>query len=131
MTMPVTNLPVTGQILFVYGSLRPNEVASLLEDPDTDYLGQAEIYGTLHDLGWYPGVTLGGNSTVHGDLFRIKTDTLSKRLDAYEGYPSLFDRKQTETTEGLPVFVYTYNYDVYDDIVVESGDWSKRHHANT
>jgi len=87
------------------------------------------IPGTIRDLGWYPGVTLDGN-TSPGVLVEVVdiNPSILPRLDQYEGYSesspehSLYIRRTLEI-EGEPVFIYEYNGDISSRTPVPSGDW--------
>lgn len=124
-------------LLFVYGSLRIGECNDIeRKSPigSVEYKGQDKINGLIYWIGagWYPGLkTEQGNydsraPKVVGDVFEIKTDEVAAMLDAYEGYPSLYDRVEVETEGGRIVWVYTYNGGVKEYELVESGDWTKR-----
>lgn len=116
-----------GDFLFVYGTLRPGESASLMGRAGVDYLGKDMICGSIFDLGWYPGVKLDGGGMVTGDVFVITDDAIVSELDSYEGYPSLYGRSQVPTMSGSGVvWIYTYNHTVKSDQRIESGDWQAR-----
>lgn len=121
-----------GDRLFVYGSLRVSEQADLSKKEGVEYIGQDCINGKLYGVGWYPGVKAEPGQfdtnldVVHGDVFTLTDDKIVGLLDGYEGYPSLFNRIETMTANGLQVWVYTYNHPVSEDRRVEDGDWCKR-----
>jgi gamma-glutamylcyclotransferase (GGCT)/AIG2-like uncharacterized protein YtfP len=125
-----------GSLLFVYGTLRRGERADLSKhekDFDVTYLGGDIINGKLYNLGSYPGVKeLGGTEfdvslpRVHGDVFRLESESIITILDHYEGYPYLYSRATTETMDGREVWVYTYNGEVDELRKIQSGDWVNR-----
>ncbi len=116
--------------IFVYGTLRKGARAYdwYLSGEDTNYVGPAAIRGDLHDMGSYPAVINAdeprSEGIVLGDVFEVTDETL-KHLDAYEGYPYLYQREVVNTRDGQEVQVYVYG-DVEDAMrrpLVESGDW--------
>jgi gamma-glutamylcyclotransferase (GGCT)/AIG2-like uncharacterized protein YtfP len=75
----------TSRYVFVYGTLRgggSNDIARF--SPAPERVADAQIAGTLYDLGAYPGAVLGGKGRVTGEIYRI-TATLEAQLDALEG----------------------------------------------
>jgi gamma-glutamylcyclotransferase (GGCT)/AIG2-like uncharacterized protein YtfP len=137
--VPIYHFP---RFIAVYGSLRVGESANAYMSL-CEYVGVDTINATLHGLGWFPGVELGGgpDDKVVVDVYRLPevgTDEYTQvveHLDRYEGYnsdyedASLFVRKVDMTLEGkLPVFVYEYNHkaELTEDNQVASGDWTKR-----
>ena len=70
--------------LFVYGTLRctgSNDIRRF--GPHSRLLGLARVRGRLHDLGAYPGLVLGGDQWVWGELHAIGL-VLEPALDALE-----------------------------------------------
>lgn len=112
------------EFLFVYGTLRP---------------GGRETFGVpgkLYDLGWFPGIKLGGEGTVVCERVPV-TDWAP--VDRYEGYNpddlegSLYIRRpyllltEVGNFEG---FIYEFNRDItkgwrggFTPKLIESGDW--------
>lgn len=125
-----------GSLLFVYGTLRRGERADLSKHEkefDVTYLGEDIINGLIYDLGSYPGVKGLGEGEfdaeqprVHGDVFRLESESIISILDHYEGYPYLYGKGVTETMDGRQVWVYTYNDEVDDSRLITSGDWVNR-----
>jgi gamma-glutamylcyclotransferase (GGCT)/AIG2-like uncharacterized protein YtfP len=123
----------TGDLLFVYGTLRRGASADLSRSSssfDVTFVDTDRINGKLYNIGWYPGIkdVRGGAfnsilSTVTGDVFLIRDDTVRDVLDAYEGYPHLYDRCQVETEDGRMVWVYTYNGQPPGESFLPTGDW--------
>lgn len=118
-----------GDLLFVYGTLRRGQSASLAGNSGAEFVGEDKINGWIYNLGWYPGVKTepghfsSGAPTVAGDVFKILDETTAVGLDGYEGYPSLYNRIETETADGRHVWVYTYNHPVSGEDLIVSGDW--------
>lgn len=98
-------------IIYVYGTLRPGAGETVL------------IPGTMYDLGWYPGVKLGGKSQFVAERIEVDDDRL-QQLDNYEGYnphnheSSLFIRRHY-----LDGWIYEYNQQLTGSQVISSGDW--------
>lgn len=129
-----------GDLIFVYGTLRPGE-SNALSDPKrfpgmATHLGETRINGRLYDLGWYPGVKIPDEvqgddfreteDTVTGNVFKIDVLCLPNMLDSYEGYPHLYDRTEVFTEHGHVAWVYTYNGDVGENSRILLGDWKKK-----
>lgn len=118
--------------LFVYGSLRRGESADLSARQGAEFIQSDTINGSLYAVSWYPGARVqpGCYDTtlphIVGDVFRIDDESLPPLLDAYEGYPTLFQRVETVTAGGIIVWVYTYNHPVDEDRLVPDGDWLNR-----
>jgi len=127
--------------LFVYGTLMKKYVeahaSSMLKKMEATYVDEATIYGKLYDIGWFPGVIIEGAEKVHGELWKISPDMLSK-LDLYEGCEnnsegSLYCRERVPvciSNKVAPDFyveaiVYTYNKGVLPEWHVPSGDYFK------
>ncbi len=103
--------------VFVYGTLRPNRGEEFT------------VAGSLHDLGWYPGIRLGGEGKVVVEKLEVDGERLAQ-LDHYEGYDpddeanSLYLR-QSITVDGIDGFIYVYNNDMSDRPLIVDGDWTK------
>lgn len=100
--------------LYVYGTLRPN---------GNDL---HKVPGVLYDLGWFPGIELGDESSesfVTCEVLEVSDNRL-KELDHYEGYcegddsASLYLR-----VPYLDGFIYVYNQSLEGKKVISSGDW--------
>ena len=69
----------------VYGTLRAggvNDIARL--QPGIAPVGTAVLTGTLHDLGWYPGLCLAGSQPVLAEVYALDP-VLERALDGIEG----------------------------------------------
>ena len=69
----------------VYGTLRAggiNDIAKL--KPGIACMGKTQLTGTLHDLGWYPGLTLQGSRAVLAEVYPMD-DALEQAMDRIEG----------------------------------------------
>ena len=81
-------------LLFVYGTLRRggDNHAKLA---GARYISSARTVAgyELVDMGGYPAVLEHGCDAIVGELYEID-DALSKRLDAFEEVPTLYERKR-------------------------------------
>ena len=69
----------------VYGTLRAggvNDIARL--QPGIVRTGVTTLVGTLHDLGWYPGLSLDGTQSVLAEVYPLN-DALEQAMDGIEG----------------------------------------------
>jgi len=70
--------------VFVYGTLRRGDVRDITRlDPPPRFVGMASVAGRLYDLGPYPGVQLGGEGRVVGEVYVI-SEALERVLDEIE-----------------------------------------------
>jgi gamma-glutamylcyclotransferase (GGCT)/AIG2-like uncharacterized protein YtfP len=115
--------------LFVYGSLRRDAEGRphpLLAD--AIHLGAATVPGALYRVDWYPGLVLGGDGTVHGELYELpvdKVDHLLGALDDYEG-GGFRRRKATVHTDGVAhadAWVYAYIGPTHALQAIAGGDY--------
>lgn len=113
--------------VFVYGTLRQGGVREMPGlFPDAKFVGQANVSGSLYDLGEYPGLLLGeSNSSVIGEVYEIDDEILNK-LDEIEA-TSDYGRKQVEVSLGnqrMRCWIYAPDSQVYSNrTLITSGDW--------
>ena len=70
--------------VFVYGTLRKGQERDINRlQPAPVFICDAQIKGTLYNLGSYPGARLGGENWVQGEVYQI-TPELERQLDAIE-----------------------------------------------
>jgi gamma-glutamylcyclotransferase (GGCT)/AIG2-like uncharacterized protein YtfP len=114
-------------LVFVYGTLRRGGAGSMSNRfPDSKFIAEAVVKGSLYDLGAYPGLLLTeSNSTVTGEVYEVDDETL-KRLDDFEA-TSNYLRKQVDVSLGNSRKVcWTYEPDpeFYSlRRLISSGDW--------
>ena len=120
--------------VFVYGTLRKGEANDItLLTPTPAYVGIGTTPGTLYQLGWYPGLVLGGQGRVVGEVYCI-TPQLERRLDEIEEiYPvptNEYFKMRIPVAVGGALFsciVYEINRDrVAGKPLIASGDWLAR-----
>ena len=76
--------PQSPRCVFVYGTLRQgcsNDITQL--QPAARFVGLAQVAGILYHLGPYPGITLGGDQWVQGEVYAIDP-ALEAVLDGIE-----------------------------------------------
>jgi phosphoserine phosphatase len=125
------------QVLFVYGTLRPDVQSAMgtaqrrrLAGEARD-LGPATTEGLLADLGAYPGL-VDGDGRVRGRAYALRTpaDTFAW-LDAYEGLAGRPDDEYRRIVRGIALdtgvrieaWVYRYNGPQKQPHILTSGDW--------
>ena len=119
--------------VFVYGTLRrgeANEITQLMPTPT--WVGYATVAGTMFHIGTYPGVALGGSSTIIGEVYGVDA-AVEARMDQieteYPGRPDEYIKREVVATfEGKPLACFLYEmvpkYCVGMPIIA-SGDWVK------
>lgn len=112
--------------VLVYGTLRPFKNEEIVMVP-----------GKLYDLGWYPGILLGGDcgdpelgpadgeGYVTCERIHVSEERL-RQLDNYEGYDPEYPEQSLYLREKVGEdWIYTYNRSFRGRPVVESGDWEQ------
>lgn len=119
-------------LVFVYGTLKSGGVRGLdtwnnefldsdyrfQEDPQTgmsvpvqmhlESRGKAVTKNNdfeMFDLGSYPAL-VPGEKYIQGEVWEVDGELLEFHLDAIEGYPNLYNRTKTETSQGLAWVYY-------------------------
>jgi gamma-glutamylcyclotransferase (GGCT)/AIG2-like uncharacterized protein YtfP len=70
--------------VFVYGTLRRGDVRDITRlQPAPQFIGSGSVAGVLYDLGPYPGLLLGGEGRVVGEVYAVCAD-LERLLDEIE-----------------------------------------------
>ena len=125
--------PAQPRHVFVYGTLRrgdDNDINRLRPPPR--FIGIGSVKGAMYHFGRYPGVLLGGEGDIAGEVYEI-TPELERVLDEIEElYPQqtneYFKRDIVVEVAGKPVacIVYEINPDyVHGKPRIEGGDWVK------
>lgn len=126
--------------LFVYGTLLRSGTNSLERmGEDVRYFSQGVIRGTLYHVnGWFPGLSLEGNTPIKGEVFTINK-LAEARLDKYEGVEhGLYVKEEVEVE--IPYGMMNCLVYVASDKLIEGkkiitcGDWIKyikKHHEHT
>jgi gamma-glutamylcyclotransferase (GGCT)/AIG2-like uncharacterized protein YtfP len=114
-------------LVFVYGTLRRGSTGALsIRFPNSKFVSDAQVSGSLYDLGAYPGLLLNeSNSLVIGEVYEVHDETLH-RLDEFEA-SSNYVRKQVEISLGAGrerCWTYEPDPDSYSfNKLITSGDW--------
>lgn len=116
-------------LVFVYGSLRRGSAQSMsARFPNSKFIADAKVNGSLYDLGAFPGLLLGeSNSLIIGEVYEVDDEILNK-LDDFEA-SSNYWRKQVEISLGTHrkvCWTYEPNPESYSARTsITSGDWIK------
>ena len=137
--MPQASLPPVARCVFVYGTLRRggrNDINLL--SPPPHYVGMGEVLGSLYQIDWYPGLTLGGQEAIRvvGEVYEI-TPAQEAVLDGIEqiepGMDSEYFKRELDIeVEGraLRCLVYEINpARVRERTWLGHGDWMLFHSA--
>ena len=126
--------------VFVYGTLRRGDVRDITHlQPPPVFVGMASVQGVLYNLGDYPGLLLGGEGRVTGEVYAI-TAALEQQLDSIEQvWPQptgeynkrevevqLRQHPNHEAPEAVGVFCLLYEIDparARGRPVILGGDW--------
>ena len=82
--MPEPTPPANRRHVFVYGTLRRGDVRDINQlQPVPAFVAMATVQGVLYDLGSYPGMLLGGEGRVTGEVYAISAE-LERQLDRIE-----------------------------------------------
>jgi gamma-glutamylaminecyclotransferase len=114
-------------LLFVYGTLLPGE-ANHVQLAGCVRLGDAatEPRYRLLDLGAWPALLTGGETSVRGELYAVPRARMPA-LDAFEGHPILFRRAQIGLAGGEVVEGYVFARPAPDGAPeIRSGRWADR-----
>jgi gamma-glutamylcyclotransferase (GGCT)/AIG2-like uncharacterized protein YtfP len=91
--------------LFVYGTLRKGQSAhALLQGAPLIAEAWTDPCFELVNMGDYPGLVLGGNTAVRGEIYDVSPNTLAQ-LDRYEEAPEVYQRA-TLVVAGHEVLTY-------------------------
>jgi gamma-glutamylcyclotransferase (GGCT)/AIG2-like uncharacterized protein YtfP len=118
---------VNKHLVFVYGTLRSGGAGAMsIRFPSSRFIADAEVSGSLYDLGAYPGLLLNeSNSSTIGEVYEVDGATLN-RLDDFEA-SSHYLRKQVEISLGTDrrkCWIYEPNPEFYSlRTLITSGDW--------
>ena len=99
--------------VLVYGTLRTGKRPTV------------EVEATMANLGWYPGIKLGGDSKIVCERIEGVDDAKLAAFDNYECYSedspenSLYVRRRLDNGD----WIYKYNGELNPANTIESGDW--------
>lgn len=135
-TATLNDLPAPQRrCVFVYGTLRRGDVRDINRlHPAPEFIGEGVVAGRLFHLGSYPGIVLGGEVTVHGEVYAV-TAELERLLDEIEEvWPQNtgeYTKRDVVVTLKAPSAARTmtcFLYEVVTDrthgkLLIEEGDW--------
>jgi gamma-glutamylcyclotransferase (GGCT)/AIG2-like uncharacterized protein YtfP len=114
-------------LVFVYGTLRRGGARSMsIRFPDSKFIADAKVSGSLYDLGAYPGLLSNeSDSLVTGEVYEVDDESLNE-LDTFEA-SSNYRRKQVGISlDSQRKLCWTYEPDpeFYSlHTLITSGDW--------
>ncbi|MFD2255958.1 gamma-glutamylcyclotransferase [Luteolibacter algae] len=118
--------------VFVYGTLRRGG-SNHFRMNGADFIGSGRVAGKIHKIDWYPALVCGGDQSVRGELYRIKSTAHLKALDDFEGItsdaeePREYRRIKVETMldSGAiqEAWVWEWIGDLCDSTPLEGDDW--------
>ncbi|MGH8458615.1 MAG: gamma-glutamylcyclotransferase family protein [Nevskiales bacterium] len=113
------------QRVFVYGTLRRGEShAHLMQDAEYLGLHVTEPRYTLCDMGEYPAAVSWGVTSIRGEVYDVD-DALLRRLDEYEEFPGVYNRRLVHTPYG-GAWIYLILAPPVVSCVIGHGDWCRR-----
>ncbi|MES1976530.1 MAG: gamma-glutamylcyclotransferase family protein [Pseudomonadota bacterium] len=134
-------MPPETRHVFVYGTLCSGEQRDINNlNPRPRYIGEGSVPGTLYDLGSYPGIVLGGQGNVRGEVYRISAELESTLDEIEEVWPQQtgeYAKREVlvrlEAVGGEEGDSHTASCLVYEiavtqtrgKVLIESGDWVK------
>jgi gamma-glutamylcyclotransferase (GGCT)/AIG2-like uncharacterized protein YtfP len=116
-------------LVFVYGTLRRGGAGAMsIRFPDSKFIAEAQVSGSLYDVGAYPGLLLDESGpSVVGEVYEVGDETLGE-LDDFEA-SSRYRRKQVEIPFGTgrrACWVYEPDPEYYSlRTLITSGDWTE------
>ena len=120
-------------LVFVYGTLRRGGGRAMpVRFPDAKFIAEAEVSGSLYDLGAHLGLLLDeSGASVVGEVYEVGDETLNE-LDEFEA-SSNYRRRQVETSLGtrrMACWTYVPDPEFHSPrTLITSGDWIE--HAKT
>jgi gamma-glutamylcyclotransferase (GGCT)/AIG2-like uncharacterized protein YtfP len=110
-------------VLFVYGTLAPEQEAWSLIAPHVTHLAENAVPGILYDTGrGYPGaVFTNANGIVHGWCCTL-ADAPFERLDEFEG--DEYERVDVCCVDGTDAFAYQWTASLAGCEPVPHGRWA-------
>ena len=115
--------------MFIYGSLRRGSTGAMsIRFPNSKFIADAKVRGSLYDLGAYPGLLLDeSDSLVTGEVYEVD-DELLALMDDFEA-SSHYLRRQVEVFVGTDrkecwVYVPEGGPEIFAQrTLITSGDW--------
>lgn len=139
MTDEVKEAPEVDQLVFTYGTLKQGFgnymhcIKPFIEAGEAEFIESIKTKPnfTMISMGYFPGVICKGNTSITGDLFRMKSAAGIRRLNALEGHygkddPSNFYNVTEIETEHGPAIMYVLDESyLRRSEPITSGIWEK------
>jgi len=119
------------ELVFVYGALRRGAAHGWRMERG-ELVGNGRVGGRLFAIDWYPGVVLGGEGEVLGEVYGAD-ERLRGELDEFEGIGKGGERGDEyarvrvgvgmEDGSEVEAWIYVYRWGVEGREEVVSGDW--------
>jgi gamma-glutamylcyclotransferase (GGCT)/AIG2-like uncharacterized protein YtfP len=114
-------------LVSVYGTLRKGERANdMLEG--SEFIGETteSIPFVMLNLGSFPALFESEcNNDITLETYRVNDVNTLKRLDRYEGYPSLYNKRKITLKSGEKSVVYFMESEPYGKLI-KSGNWKNK-----
>ncbi len=121
----------TRELVFVYGTLRRGG-SNHFRMSGADFVAAGIVLGKIYKIDWYPGLVLGNEGRVKGEVFSVDAAQLLE-LDAFEGLSagevegSEYRRVKAEvfTPDGKTIGAWVWEWlGPFDETrLVAEGDW--------
>lgn len=109
--------------LFVYGSLKQGfHNAVYLSDARFLGIHATDADYSMYDFGTYPGVSIGGSTSIVGEIYEIDDQHLAA-TDRLEWYPDYYQRIVIETFHG-DAWMYVIREELCEGKLLVPGVWS-------
>lgn len=118
------------QLVFVYGTLRRG-ASNHWRMEGAEFVASGTVKGTVFRIDWYPGLVLGGDAHVVGEVFAVPPDQLAA-LDEFEGVSAAengnceYRRVKTIVATddaAIEAWVWEWLGPVDESCRISSGDW--------
>jgi len=105
----------------VYGTLKKGgNLDSNMYHIGAQFIESARLNGfSMYNMGWYPAIINDPLGSITVEVYEIDENGLA-HLDTVEGYPSLYQRKETEL--GL-IYYMEDKSRIQDKKQIEDGNW--------
>ena len=116
--------------VFVYGTLRRGGSHHWRME-GADFIASGTVAGRMYRFDWYPGLVLGGEGEVKGEVFAVGAEQLAA-LDVFEGLSageiegSEYRRVKTPVTTAdgtLTAWAWEWVGPVDESMRIAGGDW--------
>lgn len=118
------------KLYLVYGTLRAREGNNaILQHPSVEFLGEVvtEPKFTMVSYGGFPAVIPGGETAIKGEVYKVGSEEVVRRLNMLEGYregssSNFYDVMEIPTEYGV-ASMYIQHTNRRSLPIIKSGDW--------